>query len=132
MKVRVALAALAAFFCLVGGAQAFEWFLPYGQAKHATKEFAEETCRRDHKCRAYHVGPCRRQSHSRVDCAAGFLYRGTGESAQAVVCAVVLHWGVSHNGELALKRHGRPRCSLVEPEGESESGSGGESEPGVR
>lgn len=120
MRVKVALATLAAFFCLVGAAQGFQWFLPYGQAKHATKEFAEGTCHRDHKCRAYHVGPCKRQSSSRVDCAVGFLYRGVNEPNDEVVCALVLHWGVSHNGELALKRHGKPQCRAVETEGEEE------------
>jgi hypothetical protein len=120
MRVKVALAALAAFFCLVAAAQGFQWFLPYGQAKHATKEFAEEACHRDHKCVAYHVGPCKRVSHSRVDCAAAFLYKGVGEPGDEVVCAVGLHWGVSHNGELALKRHGAPKCQRVESEAESE------------
>lgn len=122
MRAKVALAALAAFLCLVGVAQGFQWFLPYGQAKQATKEFAEETCRQDHKCRAYHVGPCKRQSHSRVDCVAAFLYKGFNEPGDEVACALVLHWGVSHSGELALKRHGRPQCQRVEPESESEPG----------
>lgn len=126
MRVKFALAALAAFLCLAGVAQAFQWFLPYGQAKHATKEFAEEACRPDRKCVAYHVGPCKRQSSSRVDCAAGFLYKGVNEPGDEVVCALVLHWGVSHNGELALKRHGKPRCRRVESEAEAES------EPGLR
>jgi hypothetical protein len=121
MRMKVALAALAAFFCLVGAAQGFQWFLPYGQAKQATKEFAEETCRSEHKCVAYHVGPCKRVSHSRVDCGAAFLYKGIKEPGDEVVCAIDLHWGVSHNGELALKRHGAPRCQRVESEAESGS-----------
>ena len=126
MGIRVGIAALAAFLCLVGAAQGFQWHLGYGQAKHATKEFAEGTCHTEHKCVAYHVGPCKRQSASRVDCAAGFLYKGIDEPGDQVVCALILHWGVSHNGELALKRHGKPRCQRIEPEAE------GEAEPGLR
>jgi hypothetical protein len=126
MGIRVGFAALVAFLCLVGAAQGFQWHLGYGQAKHATKEFAEQTCHREHKCVAYHVGPCKRQSESRVDCAAAFLYKGITEPGDEVACALILHWGVSHNGELALKRHGKPKCQRVESESESES------EPGVR
>jgi hypothetical protein len=128
MRLKVALVALAAFLCLAGAAQGFQWHLRYGQAKHATKEFAEVTCRRDHKCKAYGVGKCRRQSESRVDCAVAFLYKGVAEPGDEVVCALILHWGVSHSGEVALKRHGRPHCQKVESEGESEA----ESEPGLR
>lgn len=128
MGIRVGIAALAVFLCLVGAAQGFQWHLGYGQAKHATKEFAEQVCHRDHKCVAYHVGPCKRRSESRVDCAAGFLYKGADEPGEKFVCALILHWGVSRNGEVALKRHGKPRCGLLEPEGETEA----ESEPGVR
>lgn len=116
MRIKVGIAALAACLSLVGTAEAFQWHLGYGQAKHATKEFAEETCQRDHKCVAYNVGSCRRASESRVDCAAGFLYKGVNEPGDKVVCALILHWGVNHNGEVTLKRHGRPSCQQVEPE----------------
>lgn len=122
MRVKVALAAFVAFLCLVGVAQGFQWHLGYGLAKHATKEFAEETCRSERKCVAYHVGPCKRRSESRVDCAAGFLYKGVNEPGDEIVCAILLHWGVSHSGELALKRHGRPQCRAVETKPESEEG----------
>ncbi len=122
MRIRLGLAALVAFLCLVGTAEAFQWHLGYGQAKQATKEFAEETCRRERKCVAYGAGPCRRASESRVDCAAAFLYKGLNEPGEEVACAILLHWGVNHHGELALKRHGRPSCEQV----------GAEEEEGVR
>jgi hypothetical protein len=118
MRVRVVCATLAAFLCLAAAAQAFVWHLGYGQAKHATKEFAEETCRRERKCVAYGVGPCKRASESRVDCVADFLYKGVNEPGDEVVCAIVLHWGVNHHGEIALKRHGKPVCREVETEPE--------------
>jgi hypothetical protein len=116
MRIGVAIAALAVSLALAGTAAAFQWHLGYGQAKHATKEFAEETCRVDHKCVAYKVGPCKRASESRVDCAAAFLYKGVDEPSDEVVCALILHWGVNHRGEVALKRHGKPSCSQVESE----------------
>jgi hypothetical protein len=122
MRVKVGVAALAAFLSLVGTAEAFQWHLGYGQAKQATREFAQETCRREHKCAAYAVGRCQRASESRVDCAAAFLYKGVNEPGDEVACTIVLHWGVSHSGELALKRHGRPQCRRVEPEPGSEPG----------
>jgi hypothetical protein len=122
MKVKVVLTALAAFLCLVGAAQGFQWHLGYGQAKHATKEFAEVTCRRDRKCKAYAVGTCKRRSHSRVDCVAAFLYKGVNEPGDEVACALVLHWGVSRGGEVVLKRHGKPHCQNVESESEEEEG----------
>jgi hypothetical protein len=118
MRIGVGVAALAAFLCLAGAAEAFQWHLGYGQAKHATKEFAEGTCGSERKCVAYSVGPCRRASESRVDCAAAFLYKGVNEPGDEVACAILLHWGVSHNGEVALKRHGRPTCERVEVEAE--------------
>ncbi len=41
MKIKVSAVAFMAFFVLVASASAFHWHLGYGQAKHATKEFAE-------------------------------------------------------------------------------------------
>lgn len=118
MRVKVIGAAVAAFLCLTATAQAFVWHLGYGQAKHATKEFAEGTCRSERHCVASRVGPCKRASESRVDCAAAFLYKGVNEPGDEVVCAILLHWGVNHHGEIALKRHGRPACRQVETEPE--------------
>lgn len=118
MKVKTVCATVAAFLCLGATAQAFVWHLGYGQAKQATQEFAEATCKGDHKCVAYKAGPCKRASESRVDCAAAFLYKGVHEPGDEVVCAIILHWGVNHNGEIALKRHGRPTCEEVEAEPE--------------
>jgi hypothetical protein len=111
-------AVLAALLCLAASAQAFVWHLGFGQAKHATKEFVEETCRLERKCIADRVGSCKRASESRVDCAAAFLYKGVNEPGEEIVCAILLHWGVNHHGEIALKRHGRPTCRLVEDEEE--------------
>jgi hypothetical protein len=114
MRIGVAIAALAAFLILVGTAAAFQWHLGYGQAKHATRVFAEETCREERKCIGYAVGPCSRVSESRVDCLAGFLYKGVAEPGDEVACNIALHWGVSQSGEVALKNHGSPNCRQVE------------------
>lgn len=114
MRISVAIAALAASLILVGTAEAFQWHLGYGQAKHATRVFAEESCREDHKCIGYAVGPCERVSESRVDCLAGLLYKGVAEPGDKVACNIVLHWGVSHSGQLVLKNHGSPNCRKVE------------------
>lgn len=122
MKVKVVIAALAAFLCLAATAQAFVWHLGYGQAKHATKEFAEESCRIDRKCVDYRVGPCKRRSESGVDCVVSFLYTGVVEPGDKAACALILHWGVNRNGELALKKHGKPKCARIEPEPEPEPG----------
>ena len=115
MRSSVAIAALAvSFLAFAGTAAAFQWHLGYGQAKHETRLFAEETCGHERKCIAYGVGPCERISGSRVDCVAGFLYKGVAEPGDEVACNIVLHWGVSHNGEVALKNHGSPNCRKVE------------------
>ncbi|HET9162272.1 MAG TPA: hypothetical protein VFN89_02350 [Solirubrobacterales bacterium] len=120
MRVKAACASMAMFLCLAATAQAFVWHLGAGQAKHATKEFAAATCKSERRCVAY--GPCKRASESRVDCAAAFLYKGVSEPGDEVACAILLHWGVNHNGEIALKRHGRPTCRAVETEPEKEFG----------
>jgi hypothetical protein len=114
MKIKLGIAALAAFLILVGSAEAFQWHLGYGQAKHATRVFAEEVCREEHKCIGYAVGPCKRASASRIDCLAGLLYKGVAEPGDEVACSIALHWGVSHGGELVLKNHGSPNCHPVE------------------
>jgi hypothetical protein len=116
MKIRLGIAALAAFLILAATAEAFQWHLGYGQAKHATKVFAEEVCHEDHKCIGYAVGPCERASESRIDCVAGLLYKGVAEPGDEVACSIALHWGVNHNGGVALKNHGRPNCRLLEEE----------------
>ncbi len=118
MRVKTVCATVAAFLCLAGAAQAFTWHLGYGQAKHATKEFAELTCHSESHCVDYRVGTCKRASESRVDCVAAFLYKDVNEAGDKAVCAILLHWGVNHNGEVALKRHGRPVCRRVETEPE--------------
>ncbi len=115
MRSSVAIAALAvSFLALAGTAAAFQWHLGYGQAKHETRLFAEETCRHERKCIGYAVGPCERISASRIDCVAGFLYKGVTEPGDEVACNIALHWGVNHNGELALKNHGSLNCRKVE------------------
>jgi hypothetical protein len=114
MRISVAIAALAVSLAMVGTAEAFQWHLGYGQAKHATRVFAEESCGEDHKCIGYAVGPCKRVSESRVDCLAGLLYKGVAEPGDEVACNIVLHWGVSHSGQLVLKNHGSPNCRQVE------------------
>lgn len=110
MRIKVAIAALAAFLALVGTAQAFQWHLPLGQAKHATREFAEESCRSDHRCTGFGVGACRRVSDSRVDCVAGLFYKDQPKPGEETECNIVLHWGVDSRGYLALKNHGSPNC----------------------
>lgn len=114
MRISVAIAVFAVSLALTATAEAFQWHLGYGQAKHATRVFAEETCRHEHKCIGYAVGPCERISESRIDCVAGLLYKGVAEPGDEVACNIVLHWGVSHNGEVALKNHGSPNCREVE------------------
>jgi hypothetical protein len=114
MKIKVAIATLAASLALVSTAEAFHWHLGYGQAKHETRVFAEETCRAERKCIGYAVGPCDRVSDSRIDCLAGLLYKGVAEPGDEVACNIVLHWGVNHSGVLVLKNHGSPNCRQVE------------------
>ncbi len=114
MRISVAIAAVAVFLALAGTADAFRWHLGYGQAKHETRVFAEESCREDRKCVAYAVGRCNRISDSRIDCLAGLLYKGIAEPGDEVACDIVLHWGVSRRGEVALKNYGRPNCRPIE------------------
>lgn len=114
MRIGVAIAAIAVALTLVGTAEAFRWHLGYGQAKHATRVFAEEACREERKCIGYAVGRCERVSDSRVDCLAGLLYKGVAEPGEEVACEIVLHWGVRRGGQLVLKNNGRPNCRQVE------------------
>jgi hypothetical protein len=113
MKIRAALATSVALLLLAGTAQAFQWHMTYGQAKHATKEFAKEFCREDAQCTGWGVGPCRRASNSRFDCVMAAFYDGR-EPGEEIQCNLVLHWGVGAGGYLRLKNYGRnPHCFQV-------------------
>ena len=113
MKTKLVLAALLAFLAIGGTAQAFKWHMSYGQAKHATREFAEEFCREDVECDGWGVGKCYRASDSRFDCLMGAFYRNFNEPGDEVECDIVLHWGVDHAGYIKLKNYGRPNCKVV-------------------
>jgi hypothetical protein len=112
MKVKLALAAITALFLLVGSAQAFQWHMRYGQAKHASRAFAEELCRSSSECTGYGVGQCYRASESRFDCTIGLFSPGV-EPGEEIECDVVLHWGASRSGFVALKRRGPFHCVSV-------------------
>ncbi len=111
MRVKlVASVLVAAFLLLAASAQAFQWHMSYGQAKNATKEFAQGVCRGDKKCTGYGVGQCLRKSESRFDCEAGTFYAELPEPGKELECNVLLHWGVGHTGVVELKNYGKPRC----------------------
>ncbi len=111
MKTKVLVVAVAAFFALSATASAFHWHMSYGQAKHATKEFAHGFCEEDRECVGWGVGQCHRKSESRFDCTMGVFYEGFYEPGDKVECDIVLHWGVSQSGYVTLKNHGKPYCS---------------------
>jgi hypothetical protein len=113
MKVRLVLLTCAALLVLAGSAEAFQWHMRYGQAKHASKEFVEQLCREAPECTGYGVGKCTRMSSSRFDCEVGTLYANSPAPGEETECNVVLHWGVNRAGFIALKRHGRLNCFLV-------------------
>lgn len=110
MRIKVLVLAVAAFFAIVTTASAFHWHLGYGQAKHATREFAQALCEEDHKCVAYGIGRCIRRSDSRIDCGLGTVEKNFYEPGDEVECDLVLHWGVDREGYIALKNHGLPNC----------------------
>jgi hypothetical protein len=109
----VLLACLLTLGTFTGTAEAFHWHLGYGQAKHASKEFAYAVCKAEGKCTGYGVGGCKRISDSRIDCPIGLFYADQPEPGQETECEMLLHWGVDHAGYLALKRHGPPHCGVV-------------------
>jgi len=115
MRVKLVVSALAAFFLLVASAQAFQWHMGYGQAKHSSREFAEVACHQDHKCSGYGVGQCLRASESRFDCEVGLFYAEEPEPEEEMECNIMLHWGVDHTGTVALKNYGKPHCFRVAP-----------------
>lgn len=110
MKIKVLVLAVAAFFALTTAASAFHWHLGYGQAKHGTREFAQALCEEDHKCVGWGVGHCSRLSDSRIDCVMGLFYENFYEPGDEAECDAVLHWGVSHSGQVVLKNHGLLNC----------------------
>lgn len=113
MKVKLAVAVLAAFLLLAGTAQAFEWHMRYGQAKHESRAFVEQVCREDRECTGFGVGQCFRISSSRFDCEVGTFYANYPEYGEEMECNLPLHWGVSYYGEVVLKNHGRAHCFQV-------------------
>lgn len=110
MRLKVLVLTVTAFFALVATASAFHWHLGYGQAKHATREFAEAFCEEDRDCVAWGVGRCVRRSDSRVDCTMGAFYKDFYEPGDEVECDIVLHWGVNRSGYIDLKNYGSPNC----------------------
>jgi hypothetical protein len=112
MRIKLMVASLLVFLLVVGSAQAFTYHLSYGQAKHATKEVAQEFCAHAAECSGYGVGACNRVSESRIDCVMAQFYPGR-EPGEEVECNTVLHWGVSRQGFVELKRHGQPHCFPV-------------------
>jgi hypothetical protein len=113
MRSKLSVSALLAFFVLVGSAQAFQWHMRYGQAKHASREFVEGACRADSECTGYGVGQCARVSGSRFDCEVGTFYAESPAPGEETECNVLLHWGVNRAGYVVLKRHGTPHCFSV-------------------
>lgn len=113
MRVKLLVSALAAFFLLAASAQAFHWHMSYGQAKHSSREFAQELCDQDNKCTGFGVGQCLRKSESRFDCEVGVFYAEAPEPGEELECNILLHWGVGHTGVVELKNYGKPRCFTV-------------------
>lgn len=113
MGAKLVVSVLVAFFLVAASAQAFQWHMGYGQAKHASKEFAQAACHEDNKCSGYGVGQCLRKSESRFDCEAGLFYANAPEPGEEVGCSILLHWGVGHTGVVELKNYGKPRCFTV-------------------
>jgi hypothetical protein len=113
VKSKLVVSVLLVFLALVGSAQAFQWHMRYGQAKHASKEFVEQACREDRKCTGYGVGKCVRISESRFDCEVGTFYAESPGPGEETECNVLLHWGVNRAGYMVLKRHGTPHCFLI-------------------
>lgn len=111
MKLKLTVVCAAAFFLLAGTAQAFHWHLGYGQAKHASKEVAQELCEGERECTGWGVGQCVRRSDSRIDCRIGSFFPGE-EPGEEVECDTTLHWGVDSGGYVRLKNHGPPHCHL--------------------
>jgi hypothetical protein len=113
VKLKLAVSALLTFLVLAGSAQAFQWHMRYGQAKHASREFVEQLCREDPECTDYGVGACIRVSESRFDCEVGTFYAQSPGPGEETECNVRLHWGVNRAGYIVLKRHGTPHCFQV-------------------
>jgi hypothetical protein len=113
MRIKLLVSVLAAFFLLAAGAQAFQWHLGYGQAKHSSKEFAEVVCDQDKKCSDYEVGQCLRKSESRIDCEVGLFYADQPKAGEEIGCNTLLHWGVNREGAVVLKNYGKLRCALL-------------------
>jgi hypothetical protein len=113
MKVKLIVSVLAAFFLLVASAQAFQWHMAYGQAKHSSREFVEEACQSDHKCTGFGVGSCRRSSESSFACEVGLFYAEEPEPGEEIECNILLHWGTNHAGVVTLKNYGKPHCFRV-------------------
>lgn len=113
MRAKLMVVALIAFFAFAGSAQAFEWHMRYGQAKHETLAYSEEACAEVRGCLTWGVGsPCYRASNSRFDCLMALFFEGVRPGEQ-IECNSILHWGVNRSGIIALKNQGEPNCFAV-------------------
>jgi hypothetical protein len=112
MKIKVIVVSLLAFLVFAASSSAFIYHLRYGQAKHASLSLARELCSEVSECTGYATGQCYRARESRFDCAIGLFSPGD-EPGEEIECTTVLHWGVSHDGYVALKRRGPFHCFSV-------------------
>lgn len=86
MRIKVAVAAILGLLLFAGIAGAHK--LPFGYAKTEIKRFTAGVCAEADACRNWSVGPCRRRSLHRVDCASR-LFSNEGGNCAWVTIAVV-------------------------------------------
>jgi hypothetical protein len=74
VKLKTALAVVAATFVVAAGAGAEGYQLEFGFAKRAIANETSAVCARVAGCKSWSVRPCRRQSWHRVDCVANYFF----------------------------------------------------------
>jgi hypothetical protein len=74
VKLKTALAVVAATLVVAAGAGAEGYQLEFGFAKRAIANETSAVCARVAGCKSWSVRPCRRQSWHRVDCVANYFF----------------------------------------------------------
>lgn len=110
MKIKVAVATLAAFLLMAGAAQAWRYYLPFYKAENDAKAFTKRLCAADRECEYWAV-KCERLTRQRINCAEATWSAGF-EPGESLRCDQVAKYGIGPGGYATLN-YTKPHCHYV-------------------
>jgi hypothetical protein len=103
VKIKVVLLCLVGMLLVSSAAEASSYFLPFGQARRASKLWTQEACEaHGPSCTTWKVGHCARVYSDRVDCVGDIIFRSG-------YCVFIVENRVMGNGYIHQRRR-HTRC----------------------